>query len=108
MGKNFGTTISPWVVTMDALEQFTVPNMELRNPILDYLKHDDEYNFDIKLQGIDCITFHKYDAHPKSAKSLSANFGCALLYQIVCNSTQLLSRAKIWKNINMSPIPISR
>ena len=40
---------------MDALEQFTVPNMELRNPILDYLKHDDEYNFDIKLQGIDCI-----------------------------------------------------
>ena len=41
---------------MDALEQFTVPNMELRNPILDYLKHDDEYNFDIKLQGIDCIT----------------------------------------------------
>ena len=41
---------------MDALEQFTVPNMELRNPILDYLKHDDEYNFDIKLQGIDCIS----------------------------------------------------
>ena len=53
MGKNFGTTISPWVVTMDALEQFTVPNMELRNPILDYLKHDDEYNFDINLQGIE-------------------------------------------------------
>ena len=34
---------------MDALEQFTVPNMEMKNPILDYLKHDDEYNFDIKL-----------------------------------------------------------
>ena len=49
MGKNFGTTIAPWVVTMDALEQFTVPNMELKNPILDYLKHDDDYNFDIAL-----------------------------------------------------------
>merc|ERR1712176_1586613 len=49
MGKNFGTTISPWIVTMDALEQFTVPNMEMKNPILDYLKHDDDYNFDIKL-----------------------------------------------------------
>ena len=73
MGKNFGTTISPWVVTMDALEQFTVPNMELRNPILDYLKHDDEYNFDIKLQGIDCIS--KKRAHSKSVKSLTANFG---------------------------------
>lgn len=49
LGKNFGTTIAPWVVTMDALEQFTVPNMELKNPILDYLKHDDDYNFDIAL-----------------------------------------------------------
>ena len=49
LGKNFGTTIAPWVVTMDALEQFIVPNMELRNPILDYLKHEDNYNFDIAL-----------------------------------------------------------
>ena len=49
MGKNFGTTIAPWVVTMDALEQFTVPNMEPKNPILDYLKHEDDYNFDIAL-----------------------------------------------------------
>ena len=49
MGKNFGTTVGPWVVTMDALEQFIVPNMELKNPILDYLKHDDDYNFDINL-----------------------------------------------------------
>ena len=24
MGKNFGTTISPWVVTLDALEPFLV------------------------------------------------------------------------------------
>lgn len=26
-GKNFGTTISPWVVTMDALEPFVTPNV---------------------------------------------------------------------------------
>ena len=25
LGKNFGTTISPWVVTMEALEPFLVP-----------------------------------------------------------------------------------
>jgi len=50
LGKNFGTTISPWIVTMDALEQFIVPNMEMKNDILDYLKHDDDYNFDINLQ----------------------------------------------------------
>ena len=34
---------------MDALEQFIVPNMDLKNPILDYLKHEDSYNFDIAL-----------------------------------------------------------
>ena len=27
LGKNFGTTISPWVVTMEALKPFTVPNV---------------------------------------------------------------------------------
>ena len=26
-GKNFGTTVSPWVVTMDALEPFVTPNV---------------------------------------------------------------------------------
>ena len=50
LGKNFGTTISPWVVTMEALEQFKVPNMEMKNPILPYLKHEDDYNFDIALE----------------------------------------------------------
>ena len=27
LGKSFGTTISPWVVTTDALRPFIVPNM---------------------------------------------------------------------------------
>ena len=27
LGKNFGTTISPWVVTMDALEPFRCRNV---------------------------------------------------------------------------------
>lgn len=49
LGKSFGTTVSPWVVTMAALMPFAVPNMEQDVPILDYLKHDDAYNFDIKL-----------------------------------------------------------
>ncbi|XP_077293001.1 fumarylacetoacetate hydrolase [Arctopsyche grandis] len=48
--KNLGTTISPWVVTMEALKQFIVPNMEQDPKPFDYLKHDDPYNFDIKLE----------------------------------------------------------
>jgi fumarylacetoacetase len=36
--KNFGTTLSPWVVTWDALEPFLVPPLEPDRPLLPYLK----------------------------------------------------------------------
>jgi len=49
LGKSFGTTVSPWVVTMQALKPFTVANMEQDVETLPYLKHDDNYNFDINL-----------------------------------------------------------
>jgi len=56
LGKSFGTTISPWIVTMEALAPFAVENMKQDVLVLPYLKHDDKYNFDIKLsvaiQGI--------------------------------------------------------
>lgn len=40
---------SPWVVTMEAMEQFIVQNMEMKNPILDYLTMNKDYNFDLNL-----------------------------------------------------------
>ncbi|KAK0045629.1 fumarylacetoacetase [Biomphalaria pfeifferi] len=49
LAKNLGTTISPWVVTMDALKPFIVPNSEQNPTPLPYLRHSDNYNFDIKL-----------------------------------------------------------
>ncbi|KAK7469945.1 hypothetical protein BaRGS_00036049 [Batillaria attramentaria] len=49
LGKNFGTTISPWVVTMDALKPFIVANMQQDPTPLPYLQHKDNYNFNIKL-----------------------------------------------------------
>uniref|UniRef100_A0A0B7AVR0 Fumarylacetoacetase n=1 Tax=Arion vulgaris TaxID=1028688 RepID=A0A0B7AVR0_9EUPU len=49
LAKNFGTTISPWVVTMDALKSFIVPNLPQDPVPLSYLQHKDDYNFDIKL-----------------------------------------------------------
>merc|ERR1712002_322789 len=49
LGKSFGTTVSPWVVTMAALDPFKVPNMIQDVEILPYLKHKDAYNFDINL-----------------------------------------------------------
>ena len=34
LGKNFGTTVSPWVVTTEALRPFIVENMNQANIIL--------------------------------------------------------------------------
>ncbi|KAG8261830.1 hypothetical protein J6590_065277 [Homalodisca vitripennis] len=49
LSKNLGTTISPWIVTMEALEPFKTEN-EVQDPEpFPYLKHDDKYNFDINL-----------------------------------------------------------
>ena len=50
LGKNMGSIISPWIVSMDALKPFTVPNMKMQKDILPYLDHKDDYNFDIKLK----------------------------------------------------------
>ncbi|XP_075980355.1 fumarylacetoacetate hydrolase [Anticarsia gemmatalis] len=48
--KNLGTTISPWVVTIDALQPYLVDNYPQDPTPFPYLKHDDKYNFDIKLE----------------------------------------------------------
>ncbi|XP_012229425.1 fumarylacetoacetase [Linepithema humile] len=48
--KNVGTTISPWVITMEALEPFKVPNMTQDPTPFPYLQHDKSCNFDIKLE----------------------------------------------------------
>ena len=48
--KNFGTTISPWVVTMDALEPFRCAGPAQSDvPLLDYLQEPNPYSFDINL-----------------------------------------------------------
>lgn len=48
--KNLGTTIGPWVVTLEALEAFQVPNMEQDPKPFPYLQHENSCNFDIKLE----------------------------------------------------------
>eukprot|EP01095_Lingulamoeba_sp_RSL-Kostka_P002212 TRINITY_DN13088_c0_g1_i1.p1 TRINITY_DN13088_c0_g1~~TRINITY_DN13088_c0_g1_i1.p1 ORF type:complete len:423 (+),score=182.76 TRINITY_DN13088_c0_g1_i1:70-1338(+) len=53
-GKNFATTISPWVVTMAALEPFRIQGPEFTTDddpeILDYLKDDKPGHYDINLE----------------------------------------------------------
>ncbi|KAG5849047.1 hypothetical protein ANANG_G00105910 [Anguilla anguilla] len=49
LGKNFGTTISPWVVPMEALLPFAQPNAAQDPEPLPYLRHADAYTFNINL-----------------------------------------------------------
>ncbi|KAI0173517.1 Fumarylacetoacetase [Hypoxylon sp. FL1284] len=50
-GKNFATTISPWVVLADALEPFRTKGLDNWTPLQEYLNEGKEANvFDIELQ----------------------------------------------------------
>lgn len=50
LGKNFGSTISPWIVTLDALEPFRTVGPTQSPEVLPYLKFQGARNFDIKLE----------------------------------------------------------
>jgi fumarylacetoacetase len=49
LSKNFGSVISPWIVTLDALEPFRVAGPEQQPEVLPYLRFDGKRNFDIQL-----------------------------------------------------------
>ncbi len=53
LGKNFGSTISPWVVTLDALEPFRADGPEQNPEVLPYLAFEGRRNFDVHLEA--CI-----------------------------------------------------
>ncbi len=50
LGKNFASTISPWIVTLDALEPFRTEGPKQEPQPLPYLRQTGKKNFDIKLQ----------------------------------------------------------
>ena len=50
LGKSFGTSISPWVVPMEALMPYVCSNYPQEPPPLTHLRHNDDYNFDIQLE----------------------------------------------------------
>jgi fumarylacetoacetase len=52
LGKNFASTISPWIVTMDALEPFRVSGPPQDPKVLPYLKFSGKRNFDVFLEVV--------------------------------------------------------
>jgi fumarylacetoacetase len=50
LGKNFATSISPWIVPYEALKEFMVDAPEQSPQVLSYLAQTERKNFDIELQ----------------------------------------------------------
>ena len=50
LGKNFASSISAWIVTLDALEPFSVESPDQNPKVLPYLKFDGKKAYDIQLQ----------------------------------------------------------
>lgn len=50
LAKNFATSISPWVVTLDALEPFRIPGPEQDPAPFSYLTPTEPFAFDIQLE----------------------------------------------------------
>ena len=47
--KNFATTISPWIITSEALEPFKIKLPKQEPEPLPYLKDDENYSYDVQL-----------------------------------------------------------
>ncbi len=50
LSKNFASSLSPWVVTLDALEPFRIAGEKQEPAVLPYLQYHGEKNLDINLQ----------------------------------------------------------
>jgi fumarylacetoacetase len=71
LGKNFFSSMSPWVVPIEALEPFRVP-AEIQNPeVLPYLKEEKRQNFDVQLE---VFLIPKQDVETRHCLISTSNF----------------------------------
>ncbi|MFM7661172.1 MAG: fumarylacetoacetase [Bacteroidota bacterium] len=50
LAKNFASSISPWIVTLDALQPYAVESVKQNPEVLSYLKFDGNKSYDIHLE----------------------------------------------------------
>lgn len=55
LAKNFGSTLSPWIVTLEALEPFRIQGPDQEPEVLPYLQYSGDKNYDIHL-SVDIVT----------------------------------------------------
>jgi len=70
LAKNFASTVSPWMVTLDALEPFRVEGPVQDPEVLPYLKYEGKKHIDLKLQvkitaenGAEAVVSHSNFKH---------------------------------------------
>jgi fumarylacetoacetase len=72
LGKNFCSSVSPWVVTMDALEPFRVAGPKQDPEVLPYLQYAGNKNYDINLEV--CIQPEASGQKPEATVVSRSNF----------------------------------
>lgn len=50
LAKSFASSVSPWIVTMDALEPFSIEGPKQEPEVLPYLKYEGNHHYDINLE----------------------------------------------------------
>lgn len=50
LGKSFASSVSPWVVTLEALMPFRVKGYDQQPEVLPYLKYNSDWNFNVNLE----------------------------------------------------------
>ena len=76
LAKNFGSTVSPWIVTLEALEPFKTDSPEQDPEVLPYLQFTGKKNYDIRLE-VDIIT-------PAGAAKTISNSNFKYMYWNMC------------------------
>ena len=66
LGKSFATTVSPWVVTLDALEPFRTQGPRQEPEPLEYLRTSEPWAFDVQL-AVDLQTARMRSEHVEPA-----------------------------------------
>ena len=88
LAKNFASSISPWIITLDALEPFRCEGEKQVPEVLPYLKFSGNKNIDIKLEvQIESDTFDAHTVSRSNYKYMYWNMNQQLAHHSVngCN-----------------------
>ena len=84
LAKNFASSISPWIVTLDALEPFRCQSEDQDPEVLPYLKYTGNKNIDINLEvQIESANFSAYTVSKSNYKYMYWNMNQQLAHHTV-------------------------